>query len=342
MGEPENTNSNIPNSYQSPNWLVDDLMCWLEPNEWVGLSFMVRHILGWRDKIDKRRNRISLSQFEDGFGDVFGGCGLSRPQITRALNALVRFRVIVKVGEATKDGQEWWLPEAPNIDWEGLRARREAKTARGKKRIQKAAATSAEKRKVDTADAPHDQYATRTGGTSSVPVGQYATRTGSTPSVPADRYATRTPAGTPDVPLTGTRSVHTKPNKKPNVVGGKEESDIPDHQQQGAPVRAPVPAERALFEQHHVGEAIWRSWMRHDPVTVVAAILHATLSNGVQNPVGLMRAMLEQGTVAPGAGFLVAAREQLGTSMLDMDALEAAGWDPRLVGTNGNGHEGVI
>lgn len=129
---------------------------------------------------------------------------------------------------------------------------------------------------------------------------------------------------------------------KDSVVGGNEESDIPEHQQQGAPARAPVPAERALFEQHHVGEAIWRSWMRHDPAFVIAAVLHATLSNGVQNPIGLMRAMLEQGTAAPGAGFLAAAREQLGTSALDVDALEAAGWDPRLVGANGNGHEGVI
>lgn len=310
-------NTMLPNSYQNPNWLVDELMQWLEPNEWVALSFMVRHILGWRDKISDRRNRISLTQFEDGMGDGLGGCGLTRPQIVKALNGLVTYRIVGRAGKPTRDGQEWELFDHPDVDYEGLKARKEAKAARGKRRVKKAAQASAEARKNETS------------GTPDVP------RT-STPDVPAQQYDRRTPSGTSDVPKTSTTNVHTKPNTKPNVVVGDQQIDSDqDIQQQ----REPVALERELFEQHHIAEAIWRLWMRQDAVTVVAAILHATQSAGVNNPIGLMRAMLERGTSAPAAEFIHAARGKLGgRDERDeyLDALEKAGWDPRRINSGGN------
>lgn len=211
-------NTVIPNSYQTPNWIIDELMQWLEPNEWVVLSFMLRHILGWRDKIDDRKNRISLSQFEHGIGDKFGGCGLTRPQINRTLTALVSFNIISKVGEATKQGQEWLLIEKPSVKWEDLKARRERKVARGHKRVKKAATASAEKRKNDTT---------------------------STPSVPVDQYGTRTSIGTPSVPVTSTPSVHTKPIVKPNPKDNNNSAPVASSE----PVSAPLPIQETTAKR---------------------------------------------------------------------------------------------
>lgn len=137
---------------------------------------------------------------------------------------------------------------------------------------------------------------------------------------------------------------------KDSVVVGNEESDISDIQQQSPPPpRDPEPIERGLFAEHHIQEAIWRSWMDHDSVTVVAAILHAALSPDVANPVGLMRAMLEQGTASPASRFVSAAKEKLdrtGSGSYtpeQIEILEANNWDTRalLPSWNGNGHRGA-
>jgi len=52
----------IPNSFQTPNVLVDEIMPLLTPQEWLVLSFATRHILGWHDRIHERRAPISLSR----------------------------------------------------------------------------------------------------------------------------------------------------------------------------------------------------------------------------------------------------------------------------------------
>ncbi len=317
--------STIPNSYQTPNWLVDDLLRWLEPNEWVALSFMVRHILGWREKIEDRRNRISLSQFEDGVNENMGGCGLSRPQITKALKGLVKFRVVRKVGNATKDGQQWELFDHPEIDWDGLKMRREAKAKKGRKRVKKAAVASAEARRNDDT------------GTSDVPPQGYATRTpSSTTDVPEQEYAGRTPSGTLDVPQAGTPGVHTKHNNKPNVVVDQTESDSDSSQQQQ---RDPHPAERQLFIEHHIPEDVWRSWMIRDAETVMATVLHATSEPNVKKPVGLMRSMLVHERGVPLAKYRQAARAKLSNNGDGRDsdahlrdiAHQVGKWDPRAI-----------
>ncbi len=154
--------------------------------------------------------------------------------------------------------------------------------------------------------------------------------------------------GTPEQTIRGPLNKDSPPpdqtiTRSNTVVVGKKTDPDPDQQQQGAPARDPCAVERELFEQHRIAKNIWRRWMRHDPEHVVAAILHATQAGGVQNPVGLMRAMLERGTASPAPEYVRAAREKLGgkNPELDLDALEAAGWDPRVFykgGSNGNGH----
>ncbi len=75
-------NEFIPNSFQTPNVLVDRVMPLLKPEEYMALSFAVRHILGWEDKIARRRARISLSMFQQ--------CGLPRSTLRKVLDDLKR------------------------------------------------------------------------------------------------------------------------------------------------------------------------------------------------------------------------------------------------------------
>jgi hypothetical protein len=102
----------ISNSYQTPNAYVDLLMPYLTPEEWVVLSYAMRHIFGFDDRRATRRHRISLSCFEDGYAQ-YDGCGLGREAIMHALNSLSEYGIMLKIGEATEDGQEWELPLDP-------------------------------------------------------------------------------------------------------------------------------------------------------------------------------------------------------------------------------------
>ena len=129
---------------------------------------------------------------------------------------------------------------------------------------------------------------------------------------------------------------------KDSVVVDQESPDPPDHQQQEpATVREPVQVERELFASSHIGKGIWQRWMVHEPVAVVAAMLHATEEGGVRSPVGLMRAILDLGSAAPKQKYVKAARERLGLEydeeMAYIRAMEAAGWDPRRVVHDPNG-----
>ena len=124
----------IPNSFQTPNTMVDDLMHLLDGNEYKILSFTVRHIYGWQDKIQRGKANISLTMYEKGFGAMHG-VGLSRPTIVSVLDELVKYRVILKVGKATKKGQAYSIGTEPDI--EGLTARQDAKYNKDKKRLAK-------------------------------------------------------------------------------------------------------------------------------------------------------------------------------------------------------------
>jgi hypothetical protein len=80
------------------------------------------------------------------------------------------------------------------------------------------------------------------------------------------------------------------------------DSGIPpgDQQQQ----RDPTPAEHSAFRELLIGEPVWRPWMVHPPELVLACVLHAGQEPGVTNPVGLLRAMLEQAKGAPGKQYV--------------------------------------
>lgn len=164
----------IPNAFQSPNDYVDAAMELLTGEEYKCLSFAARHILGWQDKINARAGVISLSMFERGYtdsgGERYGGTGITRAAIQRALKSLVTYRLLIELGEPTPEGQRWQLGSAP--DWDGLRQRASEKAAAARDRTAKAAAARRAKREAGTSDVPvrgtyQERYVGRTEGGSS-------------------------------------------------------------------------------------------------------------------------------------------------------------------------------
>lgn len=164
----------IPNAFQSPNDYVDVAMELLTGEECKCLFFAARHILGWQDKINSREGVISLSMFERGYSDAsgarYGGTGSSRAAVQNALDALVAYRLLVKLGEPTSDGQRWQLGDAP--DWDGLAQRAAAWADERRLRTEKATAVRQANRAAGTSDVPvrgtnHPQYVGRTDASTS-------------------------------------------------------------------------------------------------------------------------------------------------------------------------------
>lgn len=116
----------IPNSFQTPNIVIDELMSLLNEGELKCYLFAIRHVYGWQDKIERGYAHISLSMFEDGFSQ-FSGTGLTRPTITKSLKALVKYGVLIKVetDETYSKGQAYAIGENPDI--EGLENRKVVK-----------------------------------------------------------------------------------------------------------------------------------------------------------------------------------------------------------------------
>jgi len=109
----------IPNSFQTPNAYVDDLMYLLTSSEWKVLSYTVRRIFGFQ----KRADRISLSQYTEGTfsretGEYFDhGTGLSTSTVIKALDDLVRFGIMEVVSENNpkiNNGREYALTTSPS------------------------------------------------------------------------------------------------------------------------------------------------------------------------------------------------------------------------------------
>lgn len=141
----------IPNSFQTPNILIDELMPLLSDTEWRVLCYMTRHILGWQDKIANRQRHMSLNMFVKGFGE-FKGCGLGKVSIGNALESLAEYKVIKRIGKADAKGQLWELAfDNPEIEWEKLRQRQADKELSSKQRTVKA--TEHQPRNV-TSDVP--------------------------------------------------------------------------------------------------------------------------------------------------------------------------------------------
>lgn len=130
------------NSFQTPNFFTDEILYLLTSDEWRVLSFAVRHILGWQDKINKRQGQISLTAFVDGFtfenGKHFHGCGLSRPTVVKVLESLASFGLLVPQGKATSKGQMYELPENEDtIKIDDLLKRHDEKQQKDKNRTAK-------------------------------------------------------------------------------------------------------------------------------------------------------------------------------------------------------------
>jgi hypothetical protein len=92
----------IPNSFQTPNIIVDKALPLLSGAETKILLFIVRKTFGWGKEWDS----ISLSQFEE-------GCGLSRPSCIEAVAVLIANQIIIKVAK----GQSFSY--RLNLDWNG-------------------------------------------------------------------------------------------------------------------------------------------------------------------------------------------------------------------------------
>ena len=95
-------NTFIPNSYQKPNAFVDELMRLLPPACNLILDVACRQILGWEEHRASRRDRISLSQFED-------LSGLSVNTIRTHLEILHAANILVPDGRPNLQGQEYEL-----------------------------------------------------------------------------------------------------------------------------------------------------------------------------------------------------------------------------------------
>src|SRR3990172_6992113 len=124
------TTKHILNSFQTPNFYIDQLMPLLSPTEFSVLMYASRCILGWYDKIEKQKDAISLTQFESGKKrkdgtPVDAGTGLSRKTLTRGIETLCVANLLQKVGTPKGvQSQTYWLNINPEeIDWEFLHER---------------------------------------------------------------------------------------------------------------------------------------------------------------------------------------------------------------------------
>lgn len=141
----------IPSAFQTPNSHVDIAMHYLSGDEYKVLNFAIRHIFGWQDKLHQRCGDISLTMFADGFttadGTRYHGTGLNRQAVIRVLEALVKYRLLIKVGAPTTKGQRWQIGDNP--DWEGLKTREDGTRQQNQKRTKVARQKAAQKRQKD-------------------------------------------------------------------------------------------------------------------------------------------------------------------------------------------------
>lgn len=138
----------IPNSFQTPNAIIDVLMPLLTDSEFRVLMFMVRDILGWESSARTRQKHISQSVIADGrtWQDEEGnthskpGCGLSLNTVRGVIKSLIKYRIIKKVGEPTQRGQKYELCLITDAkpDLVSLKLRADSKANKAKKRTQKA------------------------------------------------------------------------------------------------------------------------------------------------------------------------------------------------------------
>ena len=98
----------IPNSFQTPNIVIDELMEQLTGNEFMLYMFTFRHIYGFKENVE-RTHRISISMYKSGYyskkGYHFGGVNMSKPTIIKNLKSLVKKGLLVIEAAANKKGK---------------------------------------------------------------------------------------------------------------------------------------------------------------------------------------------------------------------------------------------
>lgn len=148
----EESSKIIPNSYQTPNYLVDVLMRLLSGNEQKCLDVVCRKTFGWQ----KRSDRISKSQLME-------LTGLGEKTVDRCMAELVKYRIVLRLSESIQNkGVEWSVQIIDRlIDLKGLQERTAKRFESNRKRTTKALV----ERKVGMSNIPPQV------GTSNIPPG---------------------------------------------------------------------------------------------------------------------------------------------------------------------------
>lgn len=96
----------LPNSFQVPNIVIDNVMHQLSSTQFKLYMFVYRHTYGFRDNTDRKR-ALSLSTFLDGYtskkGYKFNGVGVSKPTLVSNLKQLVKAGWLNKEKSETAD-----------------------------------------------------------------------------------------------------------------------------------------------------------------------------------------------------------------------------------------------
>ena len=126
----DSPNKIIPNSFQAPNFFVDECMPYLTGNEIMCVIFLARKTFGWQ----KRSDRISKSQ-------IVQATGLNAETIDSCMEALVKSGVVLRVKEnnARNEGVEWALQlDDQKIRFDWLKQRKTDRELKQQERTKKA------------------------------------------------------------------------------------------------------------------------------------------------------------------------------------------------------------
>jgi hypothetical protein len=283
-------NNLIPNTFQTPNVLIDRLMPLLKDDELRVAMFSIRHIYGWTDTLARRAAQLSLTAFEKGHRGS-PGCGLTRSAIVPALQGLEQYGILHCVGEDRR-GRFWALAESDaDIDWEGLEQRRVEIDARNQKKT--AAATRARRTqqpsRTGTSDVPAVRPTYQRSGTTDVPEQRYDARTTGPVDVPAAGTTHEPHAGTTDVPIE-TQSL--KPMSDVDPESSPSQENI---KQTGCPP-SPDDAREVVSELQSLGlsTSLCQQVLREGTERALALALHAKGEG--RNPAGLLISMVRKGS----------------------------------------------
>lgn len=129
----------LPNTYQSPNFYVDALLCLLTGEEWKCMSFLIRKTLGWQ----KRRDRLARTV-------IAKAAGISESTVDTCMANLVSFGLAKRTdgNNPANEGIEYEVQtEDSLINWEALAKRKVQLSNRNLKRTKSAREASSIKRK---------------------------------------------------------------------------------------------------------------------------------------------------------------------------------------------------